>query len=1094
MNSNHHHTSNQEPIAIIGIGCRFPGGVKNTETFWQLLCNEVDAIGTVPANRYDVEALLDDKAQTPGKIIANEGGFIDDIDQFDASFFGISPREANYIDPQQRLLLEVAWEALEDGGQVPTDLLGSQTGVFIGMWTNDYEDRMYQSINDIDLYVTTGGGRYSASGRLSYTFDFRGPSMTVDTACSSSLVSVHLACHSLWSGESAMAVAGGVNLILEPPITIGYSRSRMLSPDARCKFGDARANGYVRSEGAGLIVLKTLSQAQADGDPIYAVIRGSAVNNDGRSSGLLVAPGVDTQIEMLREAYRSAGVNPGDVTYVEAHGTGTGVGDPVEIQALGTVLGENRADNTPCVIGSVKTNIGHTEAASGIAGLIKAVLALKNQAIPASLHFETPNPKIPWDDLPIHIQTSLQQWPDESAPALAGVNSFGVTGTNAHIVLQEAPEIQPSGNRVQTRNAHLIPFSAHSANALQAVLENSVAFFEGTDANSIKLDDVGFETAVKKAHHTHRLSVVAHDIDSLTEKLKAHLNGEARPGMTFGHQNEAQQNKIVFVFSGQGSHWLGMGRELLETEPVFRDMIERCDEALRPFSDWSLLKQLTAEPDSPVYRLDKTNVMQPTLVSIEIALAELWQSFGVTPDAVIGHSLGEVAAAYVAGALSLPEAMQVICSRSQLMARTSGQGAMVAVELSIEETEAALAGFEDRLTVAVSNSPTSTVISGDPTAIAEIVTKLEAQNVLCRKVNVDIAFHSQQMDPLKDELFEMLTDLSPIPAATPTYSTSLGKLMDAETLHDATYWVKNLRQPVLFSKMVQLLLADEHTYFIEMSPHSILSPAIHQGMKHAGTHGVVVPSMRRNKPGQETFLAAVGTLYASGIAINWQKMYPTRPFHVKLPSYPWQRERFWIEPAKQAKMPVLQTRPGKHPLLGHYLQSAAGAHIWEAVLSIEQFPYLADHRVAETAVFPAAAYLDMTLSAVQEVWGKGPHAIEDTSFTQMLTLPENGAQIIQLIITPENPGTAKFQFFSRPVVDEGEQEWIAHAAGTIRIAQDDAAQAYKLHDFPQASELEKKTAVSQTAHYEAMAARGLNYGTGFQGIVASLARQKRSTC
>ncbi|KAA3662074.1 MAG: polyketide synthase, partial [Chloroflexi bacterium] len=621
--------SKREPIAITGIGCRFPGGINSTESFWQLLRDEVDAISEIPSDRFDVEALYDTKSQTPGKIVTREGGFLDNIDQFDAGFFGISPREANFVDPQQRLLLEVAWEALENSGQVPGELLGSQTGVFVGMWTNDYEDRMYKSINDIDLYITTGGGRYSASGRLSYAFDFRGPSLTVDTACSSSLVTVHLACHSLWSGESTMAVAGGVNLILEPHITIGYSRSRMLSPDARCKFGDARANGYVRSEGVGLIVLKPLSQAVADGDPIYALIRGSAVNNDGRSSELLVAPGIDTQVAMLREAYRSAGVNPGDVTYVEAHGTGTGVGDPVEIQSLGIVLGEDRPADQPCILGSVKTNIGHTEAASGIAGLIKAVLALKNRAIPASLHLQTPNPKIPWDELPVQIQTSWRDWPEGDGPAIAGVNSFGVTGTNAHIVLQEAPQPNEAKAVDNNKKVNLIPLSAHTSEALNEMAQRFASFLAGNNDGALAMDDFGYATAVSRTHHPHRLTLVAHDQQDLSEHLQAFLNGEMRPGMAVGQKSASQQHKVVFVFSGQGSHWLGMGRQLLAEEPVFRDAMERCEETLRPLTNWSLLEQLAAAPDSLAYRLNETNVMQPTLVSIEIALAALWQSYGI---------------------------------------------------------------------------------------------------------------------------------------------------------------------------------------------------------------------------------------------------------------------------------------------------------------------------------------------------------------------------------------------------------------------------------------------------------------------------------
>src|SRR5712692_5015321 len=489
-----------EPIAIIGIGCRFPGGANNPEAFWELLRRGVDAITEIPSDRFDIDAFYDPRPGTPGKIVARQGGFLEHLDLFDPYFFGISPREAACLDPQQRLLLEVAWEAFEDAGVVRDRLAGSRTGVFIGMWTNEYESCMYSASTDIDLYVTTGGGRYSASGRLSYVFDLQGPSVTVDTACSSSLVAAHLACRSLWSGESDLALAGGTNLILQPHITIGYSKSKMLSPEARCKFGDARANGYVRSEGVGVVLLKPLSQALVDKDPICAVILGSAVNNDGHSSGLLVAPSVQGQEVMLQEAYRNAGISSGRVQYVEAHGTGTSVGDLVELQALGAMLARDRPKEHPCIIGSVKTNIGHTEAASGIAGLIKVALCLKHRLIPPSLHFHEPNPNIPWQKLPLMVAQELMPLPVGSEPTIAGVNSFGVTGTNAHVVLQEAPKVSVTAQEglAGANKVQLLPLSAHSSEALEALVRSYQTFVAAEDGRSFpSLHDLCYTASVR---------------------------------------------------------------------------------------------------------------------------------------------------------------------------------------------------------------------------------------------------------------------------------------------------------------------------------------------------------------------------------------------------------------------------------------------------------------------------------------------------------------------------------------------------------------------------------------------------------------------
>ncbi len=1084
-----------EPIAIVGIGCRYPGGVNSPESFWRLLRDEVDAITEIPRSRFDVDAYYSEDRLEPGTIIAREGGFLKDIDHFDAAFFGISPREANDLDPQQRLLLEVAAEAVEDAGLSTEQLAGSRTAVYVGMWTGDYEDKMYTSSDDISLYATTGGGRYAAAGRLSYTFDLRGPSMTVDTASSSSLVAIHVACQTLWSGEATMALVGGVNLILEPYISIGYSRAGILSPDARCKFGDARANGYVRSEGAGLVVLKPLSQALADGNQIYALIRGSAANNDGRSSGSLVAPGIESQVALLRQAYQNAGVAPHKVGYVEAHGTGTAVGDPIEIQAIGRVVGHERPVDRPCLLGSIKTNIGHTEAAAGVAGLIKVALCLKHGEIPASLHFQQPNPNIPWDELPLQISTHWQKWPRASdlegqEPALASINGLGVTGTNAHLVLEEPPAAA-FGAPPSPGSAQLIPLSAHTPRALRALAEAHLVQAERQDSTPIStgpsLAEMAASAARSRSHHPHRMAVVAHDWQEFAARLQAFLRDEPDKGVSAEPPFAAEQHKVVFVFPGQGSQWPGMGRDLLMREAAFREALAACEAAMRPFVDWSLLEQLLLEPDHPSYRLNDIDVIQPTLLAIEIALAELWRSWGVAPDAVIGHSMGEAAAAAISGALSLEDAMRVICRRSQLLRRASGQGAMAVVELGPEQAQAALAGYESLLSVAVSNSPRATVLSGDPEALNQLMEALQRQDIYCRLVNVDVASHSPQMDPLLPELQSALQALQPRAAAIPIYSTALGQVIDGAGCN-ADYWGKNLRQPVLFAQMAQQLLHDEFTVFIEMSPHPILLSAIQQVSQHADRDSVTLPSLRRHEPEQVTMLASLGHLYAAGYPLQWQKRHPQPGRPVRLPPYPWQRERFWFD-ADRPRNPGAPDRPGAHPLLSRYLHTATGAHVWETTFSRDVFPYLSEHRVRGAAVLPAAAFLEMALAAAVEAFGHGHHVLENFSFKQALFPVAERPYRTQLLLTPAMPGAVTCQFFGRHVDDEeGAEGWTLHVSGLIRLNQKAGV--------PHALEAPRTFAapppgapMTAAEHYRALQTRGLQYGPAFQGVARAWREQ-----
>ncbi len=1076
-----------EPIAIIGIGCRFPGA-NNPAAFWQLLRNGVDAIGEVPADRFDQRAFYDPDPSVPGKMNTRWGGFLENVDQFDANFFGISPREAARMDPQQRLLLEVIWEALQDAGQVPERLAGTRAGVFIGVATNDYGRLQWNDLERIDAYAGTGNALSIAANRISYLFDFRGPSLAIDTACSSSLVAVHLACNSLRSGESTLALVGGVNLILSPAIAINFTKAGAMAPDGRCKTFDAQANGYVRGEGTGVVVLKPLSKALADGDPIYAVIRGSAVNQDGRSNGLM-APNPLAQEAVLREAYRQAGVSPGSVQYVEAHGTGTLLGDPIEAKALGTVLSVGRPSEQPCAVGSVKTNLGHLEAAAGIAGLIKVALALSHREIPPSLHFETPNPHIPFGELRLRVQTALSPWPVSSGPKLAGVSSFGFGGTNAHVVLEEAPAtVRATRDAERTSGALLLPLSARSPEALRS-LARACNDYLATPDSAASLADICYTASARLAHHDHRLAVTGNSPTQLIDSLVAFLRGETRPGLSSGRKQSAQPRKLVFVFPGQGSQWFGMGRRLVEQEVVFREVIERCDEAMRPFGDWSLLTELMAT-DAAQSRLNEVDVVQPALFAIQIALAALWRSWGIEPDAVVGHSLGEVAAAHIAGALSLEDAVQVVCHRSRLFKRAVGKGAMAAVELSIEEAQRIIAGYEDHVSIAVSNGPKSTVLSGDPTALGAILDRLERDDIFCHLVKVDFASHSPQMEPLRADLLQALQGLRPRAESMPIYSTVTGQVING-TEFDALYWARNMREPVLFSAAIQRMAQDGHDNFLEISAHPILLSSMQQTFDHLGREGAVLPSLRHDEDERTVLLGSLGALYSLGHPIDWSLIYPTAGHCVQLPPYPWQRERYWLEPsAENASRPVFRSATGNNSLLGQHFTSPhhSETHFWETTLDINSRPHLNDHRINGIAVLPASSFVEMALAVAVEVYGAQCVALSDIEFRNALFLPEGKAHTIQVILSQSADGVASFYIYSCPKgAANPDKSWTLHATGKICVQPDNTDKNVSTLDQERETLAEMRMRCTEQItgedYYRRLREGGIDYDYFYQSIV-----------
>ncbi|GAB1543989.1 hypothetical protein NUACC21_66650 [Scytonema sp. NUACC21] len=889
--------SKTEPIAIIGMGCRFPGA-KNLQAFWSVLRDGVDAITEVPPDRWDINEFYDPNPDTPGKMYVRSAGFLEQVDQFEPQFFGITPREAVSMDPQQRLLLEVSWEALEHSGTAPEGLRNSQTGVFVGITTNDYLQLQVESgdRSNIDAYSTTGNCLNAVAGRLSYTLGLVGPSMIVDTACSSSLVAIHLACQSLRNQECNLALAGGVNLILSPISTIATCRARMLAPDGRCKTFDESADGFARGEGCGVVVLKRLSDAIADGDNILAVIRGSAVNQDGPSSGLTVPNGVAQQA-LLRKALANAGVEPGQVSYVEAHGTGTSLGDPIEVESLGVVLGQGRSKEQPFALGSAKTNIGHLESAAGVAGLIKVVLALQNKEIPPHLHLKNPNPHIRWAELPVVIPTQRMLWMSGNGPRIAGVSGFGVSGTNAHLVIEEAPA-RESEPMKEERPLHLLSLSAKSEEALQQLVSD---FYTALKANpNVNLADVCFTANTGRSVFDHRMALVAKSPAQVCEQLAAFSVSLKPNDMFTGLFKNTHQPKIAFLFTGQGSQYAGMGRQLYKTQPTFRQALDRCDAILRPYLQQPLLSVLypTDDSQSPI---DQTAYTQPALFALEYALYELWRSWGITPDVVMGHSIGEYVAACVAGVFSLEDGLKLIAERSRLMQALPAGGEMAAVFAPEATVRAAIAPYGRKVAIAALNGSQNVVISGEGESVQAVLVELQACGIWSRRLSVSHGFHSPLMEPMLDAFEQQ--------AATVTYSEPnidlisnvTGQLIRPSEMSQASYWRQHIRKTVQFADGMQTLHAQGVELIVEIGPNPVLIEMGRQCLPE-GTE-VWLPSLRREHDDWKQLLQSLGKLYVNGVKVDWSGF--DRDYQrakVPLPTYPFQRQRYWLD-IKAAEVP-----------------------------------------------------------------------------------------------------------------------------------------------------------------------------------------------
>ncbi|WP_414578854.1 MupA/Atu3671 family FMN-dependent luciferase-like monooxygenase [Anabaena sp. CCY 9402-a] len=929
-----------EPIAIIGIGCRFPGGANNPETFWQLLRDGVDAITEVPRSRWNIDEYYDPNPETPGKVYTRYGGFLENVDQFDPQFFGISPREAVSMNPQQRLLLEVAWEALEEAGINPKQLVNSLTGVFLGVGPNDYAKLRMNAdkAENITAHDGTGNGLCFASGRLSYILGLQGPNLAMDTSCSSSLVAVHLASQSLRAGECNLAIAGGVNLNLFPETTLFLSRTHALAPDGRCKTFDAAADGFGRSEGCGVIILKRLSDALADGDGvpptvgdrIWATIRGSAVNHDGPSSGLTV-PNQLAQEQLIQQALDNAKVTPAQVTYIEAHGTGTSLGDPIEVGALASVFCRQRSPEEPLVIGSVKTNLGHLEAAAGIAGLIKTVLALHHGEIPPHLHFHQPSPHIPWENLPVIVPTQPTPWQPKDKSRIAGVSSFGMSGTNVHIVLESPVEtLHTTSVNSQQKNecpVHLLALSAKTGEALKELAINYTKYLQTHP--QISLADLCFTANTGRSHFEHRLAVVTDSVAKLQTQLSAFAENQATEGLLHHHLTQRKTSKIAFLFTGQGSQYLGMGKQLYDTQPVFRETLDHCDEILRPYLEKPLLEILYPQSPVPQSPVNETAYTQPALFALEYSLYKLWQSWGINPTAVIGHSLGEYVAACVAGVFSLEDGLKLIAQRAKLMQSLPPGGSMVAVLADESTVRLAIQNHAQDVTIAAINAPENIVIAGKQESVQAVVAILEQEGIKTRNLTVSHAFHSPLVEPILEEFAATLQQITFHAPQIPLISNVTGKFFSPGEIPDVAYWQSHTRAPVRFMDGVKTLFELGCKIFLELGPKPVLAnlgkqcqtenSAVwlaslmpekndFQVLPKSNHTGDTTPKKNEKNTSSPpnlspitchlspVFLHSLSTLYIQGVAINWQGLQPDYPHQrLSLPTYPFQRQRYWIE-------------------------------------------------------------------------------------------------------------------------------------------------------------------------------------------------------
>ncbi|MFK0296995.1 SDR family NAD(P)-dependent oxidoreductase [Streptomyces sp. NPDC090442] len=1064
--------ADDEPIAIVGMGCRYPGGVASPADLWQVLTTGTDAVRPFPTDRgWDLESLFDADADAAGKSYVREGAFLDRVADFDAGFFGISPREALAMDPQQRLLLETSWEALERAGIDPSSLRGSQTGVFTGTNNHDYGTAVLRSGNSSEGHVLTGNASSVISGRVSYTFGAEGPAVSVDTACSSSLVALHLAVQALRNGDCSLALAGGVALMATPGAFIAFSRQRGLATDGRCKAFSDDADGMGLAEGVGVIVLERLSEARRHGHDVLAVIRGTAVNQDGASNGL-TAPNGPSQQRVIRQALANARLSAADVDVVEAHGTGTRLGDPIEAQALLATYGQDRDVDRPLLLGSVKSNIGHSQAAAGVAGVIKMVEAMRHGVLPKTLHVDAPSSHVDWTAGAVELLTEARPWPESDRARRAGVSSFGMSGTNAHVILEQAPE--PDVAEVEPGRSDAGPvawvLSGKSEAGLRAQAERLREFV--AERPELAPVDVAVSLVSSRAVLEHRAVVVGADREVLLEGVGSVASGEPAAGVVTGTGLDAGSGAVL-VFPGQGSQWVGMAAGLLDSSEAFASRWAECEGALAPFVDWSLTE--VARSTDPAV-LERVDVVQPLLWAVMVCLAEVWRAAGVEPAAVIGHSQGEIAAAVVAGALSVEDGARVVALRSQAITALSGAGGMLSVPLPAAEVESVLAGYEG-LGVAAVNGPAVTVVSGDAAALDAVQAAWEAEGVRVRRVPVDYASHSPHVEALRDRI---LADLAPIvPEATSVgfFSTLTGEAIDTTDL-DAGYWYRNLRQTVRFEDAIRAAVAAGHTVFIEASAHPVLTVGVEQSLDAADVTGAAFGTLRRDHGDAAQLLTSLGQAHLHGLPVAWDVVFAShRPRRVELPTYAFQRQRYWPKAVVRVSGDVqgLGLGAAGHPLLGAAVTLADSEQVvLTGRLALSTHPWLADHAVRGTVLLPGTAYLELALHAGHQL---GCDAVEELTLETPLTLPGTGGVQLQVSVESEDESGRRALFVhSRPDAD-GDAPWTRHAAGVLVPTTAPPAPT-GLEVWPPAG----AAPVDLTDVYQRFAGQGFHYGPVFQGL------------
>ncbi|WP_405162771.1 SDR family NAD(P)-dependent oxidoreductase [Nocardia sp. NBC_01499] len=1049
----------REPIAIIGMACRFPGGISSPEQLWTVVADGVDTISEFPGDRgWDVANLYDPEPGKPGKSYTKEGGFLYDAADFDPAFFGISPNEALYMDPQQRLMLEISWEAFERAGIDPATLKGSTTGVFTGLMYHDY------------AFSDAAGA--IASGRVSYVFGFEGPSVTVDTACSSSLVALHLASQALRSGECSLALAGGVAVMATPDTFVEFSRQTVLAKDGRSKSFSAGTDGTGWGEGAGVLLVERLSDALRNGHPVLAVVAGSAVNSDGASNGL-TAPSGPSQQRVIRQALANAQVPADQVDVVEAHGTGTKLGDPIEAQALLATYGQGRAQDRPLWLGSIKSNMGHTQAAAGAAGIIKMVMAMRHGMLPKTLHAEEPTPQVDWQSGAVELLTETRPWPQAEHPRRAAISSFGISGTNAHVIIEQAPPQDEPEPAVAPASAAPLLLSGKSAGALQ---DQARALLTHLDAHpEASVADLAVSLLNTRATFEYRAVIAAADRDRLRSALQALVDDAHNPYLTHGRADVT--GKTVFVFPGQGSQWAGMAAELLESAPVFAESIRSCAAALDPFLEWSLLDVLRGDPDAPP--LERVDVVQPVLFSMMVSLAALWRSCGVEPRAVVGHSQGEIAAAVVAGGLSLHDGARIVALRSKALRALTGKGAMMFVAQEVGPLRERLAAWDGRLSVAAVNGPASVVVSGDPVALDALGAELSEAGVFRWMVpGVDFAAHSVHVDEIRDELAAVLAGVAPRAGTVPFFSTMLGDWVDTTEL-DAEYWYRNLREPVEFEQAARGLAEAGYDTFVEVSPHPVITTWVQQTVDAIVPDNVIVGSLHRDDGGLDRFLTSLGALHVRGGQVDLAAVMSVGR-RVDLPTYPFQRERFWAaEPSTGGDPRSLGLRSAAHPLLGAVVVLAdSDGVVFTGSLSTSTQPWLAEHDVFGRVLLPGTGFVELAIRAGDEV---GCGTVEELTLRAPLLLPDGDPVVVQVVVgAPDDTGRRSLSIHSRE--DDPAAPWTVHAEGML--GNQTATTEFDLTRWPPPG----AESVAVTDAYAVLSRAGYGYGPVFQGLRAAWRR------